>query len=301
MKQIFGFSENEEYEKIIRETWESFRNDLANKLFLYNEIDNALYTGFLKAFNEFFSHGYKWLEKDLCEVLNSDTDVVRAAHINDGSPTPNYDRFIPNSTFITSHNRFSPPGVEWLYLAIGTKNTNGTMLSITEKCALKECRASIGDHYALCRFKLNDDYKMKKIVDLTVAKRSSYREINNILEHHGRLIYKREVSRGIVSGLTTGIVKRPDAKDLEPELIKWAVYTYARLLAEQIFLPLTTEDRELMYSPFQCVAQYFLSKGYAGIVYSSTVFPAGKNLVMFDKQAAEPYNPIKEITISDNL
>lgn len=299
MKHIFDFSENEKNEKIIRETWDSFRYDLANKLFRYDDIETAQDSVFLNVFNDFFSHGSKWLEKDLCEVLNSSTEVVRAAHITDGGPIPNYDRFIPNSMFITSHNRFSPPGVEWLYLAIGTKSTNGTALSITEKCALKECRASSGDHYALCCFKLNDDYKKKKIVDLTIAKDSSYREINNKLEHHGRLTYKREISRGIVSGLTTGTIKKPDAKDLEPELYKWAVYTYAHLLAEQIFLPLTTDDRELMYSPFHCMAQYFLSKRYIGIVYSSTVFPAGKNLVIFDKQAAEPYNPIKEITISD--
>jgi hypothetical protein len=301
VKQIFNFSENEKNEKIIRETWDSFRYDLANKFFRYDDIDAALDTVFLKVFNDIFSHGYKWLEKELWEVLNSSTDIVRAAHIKDGAPTPNYDRFIPNAKFITSHNRFSPPGVEWLYLAIGTNSKHGTELSIAEKCALKECRASIGDHYALCCFRLNDDYKKKNIVDLTIVMDSNYREINNALEQHGVQTYKREVLRGIASGLTTEIVKKPDAKDLIHVIYKWAVYTYACLLTEQIFLPLTTEDREIMYSPFQCMAQYFLSKGYAGIVYSSTVFPAGKNLVLFDKQAAEPYNPIKEITISDNL
>jgi hypothetical protein len=130
---------------------------------------------------------------------------------------------------------------------------------------------------------------------------SKYGEINNALEQYGEQIYKREVLRGIASGLTTGTVKKPDIEDLIPVIEKWAVYTYARLLSEQIFLPITTEDRELMYAPFQCMAQYFLSKGYAGIVYSSTVFPASKNLVLFDKQAVEPYNPIKDIIVSNNF
>jgi len=301
MKQLFEFSEIEELENIIRKKWESFRGDLASKLFRYDDIDTALHTDFLKVFDEIFSNGRNLFEKELSEVLNSSTDIARAAHIKNGAPTPNYVRFIPNAKFMTSHNRFSPPGVEWLYLAIGTNSKHGTELSIAEKCALKECRTSIGDHYALCCFRLNDYYKKKNIVDLTIAKDSNYREINTALEQRGAQIYKREVLRSIESGLITGTVKKPDAKDLIPEFYKWAVYTYARLLAEQIFLPITTEDREIMYTPFQCMAQYFLSKGYAGIEYSSTVFPAGKNLVLFDKQAAEPYGPIKDIIISDNL
>lgn len=62
-------------------------------------------------------------------------------------------------------------------------------------------------------------------------------------------------------------------------------------------LPITTEDKNLMYAPFQCIAQYFLSKGYGGIVYSSTVFPEGKNVVLFDKIAAHPYGAIRQIVI----
>lgn len=72
---------------------------------------------------------------------------------------------------------------------------------------------------------------------------------------------------------------------------------YALLLSEQIFLPLTTEDRDIIYAPFQCMAEYFLQKGYIGIVYSSTVFPDGKNIVLFDKNAAIPYGEIKRITV----
>ena len=56
-------------------------------------------------------------------------------------------------------------------------------------------------------------------------------------------------------------------------------------------------DKELMYSPFQCMAQYFLSLGYEGIVYSSTVFPEGKNVVLFDKEAAIPFGKIRTLTI----
>jgi hypothetical protein len=140
----------------------SFRCDLACKIFRYDDIDSALNSVFLKVFNNLFLHGYDWLEKELCDVLNSSTDIVRAANIKDCDPTPNYDRFIPNTKYINSHNRFSPPSAEWLYLAIGTNSKHRTEFSLAEKCALKECRASVGDHYALCCFRIKDDYKKKK-------------------------------------------------------------------------------------------------------------------------------------------
>ena len=94
-----------------------------------------------------------------------------------------------------------------------------------------------------------------------------------------------------------GYAKKPDVSDIKEKFTRWAAYTYARLLSKQIFVPVETEDKELMYSPFQCMAQYFLSLGYAGIVYSSTVFPEGKNVVLFDKDAASPIGKIKKINV----
>ena len=38
---------------------------------------------------------------------------------------------------------------------------------------------------------------------------------------------------------------------------KWRVYTYSKLLSEQIFEPLDEKDnKSLMYAPFQTMAQY---------------------------------------------
>ena len=83
MKQLFDFSEIEKSKKKIGETWESFRGDLSSKIFRFDDIDFALDTVFLKVFNDLFSHGCGWLEKELCNVLNSSTDIVRAAHIKE--------------------------------------------------------------------------------------------------------------------------------------------------------------------------------------------------------------------------
>ena len=64
------------------------------------------------------------------------------------SDTPNYGRFLPDSRYIKEDNRFSPAGVEWLYLAIG--NTE----SIIKECAEE---GLIEDSNKFCGF--NDEIR----------------------------------------------------------------------------------------------------------------------------------------------
>ena len=60
-------------------------------------------------------------------------------------------------------------------------------------------------------------------------------------------------------------------------------------MSEQIFVPLAdTEDKNIIYAPFQSMAQYYISLGYSGIMYGSTVCNVGKNIVLFDKNIASP-------------
>lgn len=170
-------------------------------------------------------------------------------------------------------------------------------MSVAEKCALKECRAKKGELFGLCQFKLKNEYSSKKLVDLTIADSTVYESLNEQLEKSADEIRVREEKRGVKGIMQKKYVKAPDVSDLKEELIRWAAYTYARLLSKQIFVPVETENKELVYSPFQCMAQYFLSLGYEGIIYSSTVFPEGKNVVLFDKHAMLPVGKIKIINV----
>lgn len=300
MSEIFDFSAGEKNEQTIQNTWAEFRQQLADGCFLYSDINSAIRSTFLRVFNDLFQHGHRFLEKTVEEVLSADTSIVRAARMKPGASIPDYNRFIPNAKFITNDNRFSPPGVEWLYLAFAPKNSTSE-LKTEEKCALKECRANASEMFALCNFRVDDKYKKKTLIDLTIAKESNYEDINTLLEQCSRQIINREVSKGYISSLSRGVVPEPQTDDIIPAIEKWAVFTYAKLLTEQIFVPITTENKTLMYAPFQCVAQYFLSKGYCGIVYSSTVFPEGKNVVLFDKMAAYPYGIIRQIEIPSDF
>lgn len=87
-------------------------------------------------------------------------------------------------------------------------------------------------------------------------------------------------------------------KEFEELLTRWCVYTYTKLLSEQIFVPLdATNNRAIAYAPFQTIAQYYISLGYSGIVYGSTVCPVGKNIVLFDKRLACPIGAIEDYQI----
>ena len=87
-------------------------------------------------------------------------------------------------------------------------------------------------------------------------------------------------------------------KLMKAKISLWALHTYLKLLSEQIFTPLAdADDKSLMYAPFQCMAQYFLNKGYVGIKYKSTVCTGAKDIVLFDKTMATPVGPIQDFII----
>lgn len=135
------------------------------------------------------------------------------------------------------------------------------------------------------------------LVDLTIANDVLYKELNDQLEKTAAEICNREVEKTVKSIMKKGHAKTPDISDFKEKLKRWFAYTYSRLLSKQIFVPVETDNKELIYSPFRCMAQYFLSLGYEGIVYSSTVFLEGKNVVLFDKDAATPIGEIKILNI----
>lgn len=266
--------------------WADFRQALANHEFAYNDLDRALHTIFLQVFDDFFRNGYAYSEKRISDILHVDNHVVRAARIKVGDSAPDYNRFIPDADYIEEDNRFSPPRVEWLYLAFA--QACGSLpggLSVAEECALKECRALSGEHFALCDFKANEKFANDLVIDLTIAKGKSISELENQFNARANQILYSEKPQTVVR------------KELEKCNVEFFMNVYAKLLADQIFLPVDSADKSVMYAPFQCMAQYILSKGYSGIVYASTVYPAGNNIVLFDKTAAHPCGTIRHIDI----
>ena len=280
-------------EETMKHTWNELRDALARKEFEYTDTNRALSITFLKQFNDWF----QGIGKD--ELTINLSDYFNAKHIGRGTiikpsepiETPSHDRFLPVSKFITEDNRFSPPGVEWLYLTIG-KTYN-----IIKECAEKECRAKANDRFAFCNFQINPVHANLKIVDLTIADEMTYDAINKKLLQLAEKEYDKSSKYAKKYGYW--VYKTNYKNDsLKQEIAKWSLHTYAIMMSKNLFVPIESDDKKLVYAPFQTLAMYFISEGFDGIIYSSTVCPKAKNIVLFDKNYALPCGDISDYIIS---
>ncbi len=284
MNQIFDFGDVKEREALIRRTWSEFRASLARKEFQYDDTDAALKCTFLKVFDDLHSH-----IRDKMAIQFSELEakvLLRGAKLRTGE-NPDYNRMLPNAKYIKEDNRFSPPGIEWLYFAVGD-NVDEAM-----ECSRAECRIKAGDRFGSCQFEIDSNARNYMIADLTVADTISTREINDALEKAGQKYKDKTMRRSLTVGIPVP-ASPGDVEKMKIEIGLWTFRTYMKTLSGQIFLPLDdADDKSLIYAPFQCLAQYFISKGYAGIVYKSTLSAKGKNLVLFDKSYASPVGNIE--------
>lgn len=289
MDELFDFQDISRSEATIRKTWGEFRSALANKEFTYDDTHKALSHTFLRVFDDTHSHMQDELKKPF-SFLKSKV-LVRGTKIR-SDETPDYNRMIPVAEYIKDDNRFSPPGIEWLYLAVGDNRLDALL------CSKTECRVEKNDRFASCVFEIDNSTECLFLMDLTVSDDSTYEENNKRLELAGQKYKNKAVRRSLQIGIPIPI-NLEEKKKMEAEIGKWVFNTYMKLLSEQIFLPLdSTDDKSLMYAPFQCLAKYFISKGYSGIIYKSTVCQKGKNVVLFDKRYA---NPVGKIFIEETI
>lgn len=286
----FDFSNPYLSEKIIKKTWNKFRLALKNKEFEYNETSKALTTTFLNVFDQIFESCASKVECSL-ESIQEHNYLKRGAKLKEDEAVC-YDRFMPKAIYIKDDNRFSPAGVEWLYLAISPD------INLAEKCTIKECRAQVGDRFGICSFVVENAYKNSKIVDLTLADNLTYEKINSKLVEAYKWVRDNRIDRSLIQHCVSEPTKEEN-DFIYDSVLDWALQTYLKLLSDQIFVPLSDiDDKTIMYAPFQCVAQYFLNKGYMGIKYKSTVYESGQNIVLFNKSIVKPTGDIKEIYIS---
>ena len=286
--QIFDFSEIEKSEKTIRKTWAEFRDALAKGVFTFDEVEKAKEYTFLKVYDDLF-HQHSGIDHKTIKIKDLEGLLVGRGTLLSEKEVPNYERFIPKKEFIKKDNRFSPPGVEWLYLALGNE-------ADIQKCSQAECRAKEGNRFGFCHFSFNDSSLELKLVDLTIADDISYEELNSRLENYGQ----KQVKKGIKVAKALGYIPKHNINvdEFKKLFTEWGVYTHTKLLSEQIFEPLSdTDDKTLMYAPFQTMAQYYISLGYSGIIYGSTVSNVGRNIVLFDKNVAYPIGTIKDYTL----
>lgn len=271
---------------IVKSTWGEFREALATRTFHINETDKALQCTFLKVLDDYLNELGDSCEKELMDILPTHK-LGRGTKLNAGEKvTP--ERFMPNSIYITRGNRFSPAGVEWLYLSYAEN------LDKARTCSIKECRATAGDRFGFCEFQIDPTVGKRKIIDLTIADQYTYNQIDSNL----KMYVKRQAETLAAYKKIKGTTSKEPLPEMMLEVRKWTAYIYMKLLSNGLFEPISDlSDSNLMYAPFQCMATYFKQRGYCGIIYSSTVYRQSKDLVLFDKSLAHPVMPIEDFTV----
>ncbi len=114
-----------------------------------------------------------------------------------------------------------------------------------------------GNRFGFCHFSFNDSSLELNLVDLTIADDISCEELNSKLEEYGQ----KQLKNGIKAAMALGYIPKYNVNvdEFKKLFTKWGVYTHTKLLSEQIFEPLNdTDDKTLMYAPFQSMAQYYI-------------------------------------------
>lgn len=250
-KQTFHLDKSHErfYELSFREgivyAWNKFRTDLGEGVFSYDDLEKAKATIFIEAI-ELIMNNPSTREK-VTVNLNSfaqERHFVRAAKIG-ANEEVTFDRFLPKAEKMTSANRFSPKGIEWLYLGFDY------YIERAQKCCYSEVRATDKSNVKYCEFRYSG--RNCNVINLSIADEKT---LDDICSPYG--------------------TSYDAAGYLIAEL-------YFKILSQEIFLPVDSKDKDLEYAPFHCMSAYFKSLGFDGIIYKSTVSDVGKNLVMFDK------------------
>lgn len=191
-------------------------------------------------------------------------------------------------------NRWNPPDKRYLYVSFGEYEN---ALETVEA----EMRAKPGEEITVGEFKFKTDPEKMLIADLDYDQ-ISRNSIFGVLEE-----YKNTEVSDIVTHFS-GRKVMPSKKEIMQQIeakrdqttIAATAFCGALTLKEicdTIFVPLDTDEdndpdkKDKCYKSFHILAEYYESKGYAGISFSSTrmklMGKTGSNLVLFDADCAE--------------
>lgn len=151
---------------------------------------------------------------------------------------------------------------------------------------MKEIRATKNSVATICKFKINESAKNKKVINLcgdwSIPKSNA-----------GLLDY---LYRQVIKGINV---------DKEKLSYIFANVYFNMYSSDQIFKPVNTNEQEVKkyeYAPFHTLANYISEQGYAGLMFRSTVHRNGTNIVLFDSNDASVIqNSMEHINTSDDL
>lgn len=259
--------------------------------------DDGLKT-FIEIFDDVFSQCID-VHKDKFFHPLSETDILCRAVKGAGHEK---DRFIPWPS--KTHNRWNPPGTQFLYLSFGTEVKPYTkMLTLNEYICLLELRATKGEIYSICDFRasipgnvLDLSYNDMTISDTRKIIECHYNDVfqqvlNDLLKTPTAIAHAKSRKK---EALMRDIKKSMEDFPLQREILE---ETYAKqyliMVCSCIYKKVdeTDEDKKaIAYKSFQVLCQYLMKKGVTGIIYpcTRTNKVIGKNLVLFNVNDAIP-------------
>jgi hypothetical protein len=256
----------------------------------------------LKSFKEIFDDVFMQCidrNKDKFFHKLKDTDVLCRV-VNDKYPI-NRERFIP--WVAQSNNRWNPPGKAFLYLSFSEEPREySEELTLNEYICLEEYRAEKGNKYFFCNFKPT---KEGVILDLSYND-CSFRQLKGMIDIHQEEL-KSKMLEEIMNdpkaiekykNSKTKLCKKVRKLQLKYPVDKGVIEEsyakqYLKMICNCIYKKVdeTDEDKkEMAYKSFHALALYLEEKGVTGIIYpcTRTNKVIGKNLVLFDRNDAEP-------------
>lgn len=275
---VISFEGRESCIQVYKEVWEDFRQRLSTGEYTYEQLENAKRHNFLKTLDDALSY-----EENMSTIevnfsnLRLNYIFCRATKLKDEENSDNIhlSRFLPMSEYIKDDNRFSPKGVEYLYLGckFGISPSSRKYVDI-EKVCLKEIRSEKGDTVGICNFEIplflhgkhirDTNYK---VIDLSPWDSYSFEDIEKEFNNLDDKL-----------------------NDFKSNVNKLVFKLYMKILSSELFKEVENVDNEKKYAPFHCLSYYFKSLGFQGIIYKSTLHDHNdvKNIVLFDKYYAKP-------------
>jgi hypothetical protein len=270
--------------QLMTEQWISLKEDLHNGVVEYDDLNRLINDYiFFKVFDNFFKETCKLFEVNFSDIKHMYKGVSGEIDLD------TYERMVPKIEFAKGNNRMNPPGKAFLYVGVLSKDKGkdeNTIKKHIVNTVLKEIRATENSIATICKFKINDSSKNKKVVN--ICGDSSIPQSETELKDY---IYKHAIKNFTVD------------KD-KINYIMANVY-FNMFSSEQIFKPVNTneqEEKKFEYAPFHALANYISEQGYAGLMFRSTVHQNGTNLVLFEpNDASVIQNSMEHINTSDYL
>lgn len=191
---------------------------------------------------------------------------------------------IPKLEFATENNRMNPPGKAFLYAGI-QNNKPGII-----RTCLKEIRSPVNSIATICEFQVTDSGKHKKVINICGD--------NNIpqdVDKLGQYMMENAIGKSML-----------DLDRQKLSIILANIY-FNIFSSNQIFKPVDStilqDEKRYEYAPFHALAHYISDAGYAGIIFNSTVYLNGKNLVIFEpnEDVSVVPNTMEHVIASDYI